>query len=136
MVSRSARPRRRPDRSGIRCRHGRDCHPHPRHDPRYGYESAFLWFGLGQGLIIVLLSQLLRAPQAGEAPKPAARLTHSLRDYRPLEILRSPIFWVLYVMFVLVSASGLVVTAQIAPIAKDFGLAEQPMTIFFVTATR
>jgi OFA family oxalate/formate antiporter-like MFS transporter len=38
-------------------------------------------------------------------------------------------------MFVLVSASGLVVTAQIAPIAKDFGLAEQPMTIFFVTAT-
>jgi OFA family oxalate/formate antiporter-like MFS transporter len=39
-------------------------------------------------------------------------------------------------MFVLVSASGLVVTAQIAPIAKDFGLAEQPMTIFFVTAAR
>jgi hypothetical protein len=100
----------------------------------YGYESAFLWFGLGQGLIIVLLSQLLRAPQAGEAPKPAARLTHSLRDYTPLEMLRSPIFWVLYVMFVLVSASGLMATAQIAPIAKDFGLAEQPMTIFFVTA--
>ncbi len=101
----------------------------------YGYESAFLWFGLGQGLIIVMLSRLLRAPRAGEAPKPAPRLTHSLRDYTPLEMLRSPIFWVLYLMFVMVSASGLMATAQIAPIAKDFGLADQPTTIFFVTAT-
>ena len=101
----------------------------------YGYESAFLWFGLGQGLIIVVLSRLLRAPLAGEAPKPVPRLTHSLRDYTPLEMLRSPIFWVLYLMFVLVSASGLMATAQIAPIAKDFGLADQPTTIFFVTAT-
>ena len=101
----------------------------------YGYESAFLWFGIGQGLIIVVLSRLLRAPLAGEAPKPVPRLTHSMRDYTPLEMLRSPIFWVLYLMFVMVSASGLMATAQIAPIAKDFGLADQPTTIFFVTAT-
>ena len=37
-------------------------------------------------------------------------------------MLRSPIFWLLYVMLVLVSASGLMATAQLAPIAKDFGL--------------
>ena len=29
----------------------------------YGYEYAFLWFGLGQGFIILLLSRFLRAPQ-------------------------------------------------------------------------
>jgi OFA family oxalate/formate antiporter-like MFS transporter len=34
----------------------------------YGYETAFLWFGLGQGLIVMILSQLLRAPKPGEAP--------------------------------------------------------------------
>src|SRR5499427_377795 len=34
----------------------------------YGYEKAFLWFGLGQGVVILLLSQLLRAPAPGEAP--------------------------------------------------------------------
>jgi OFA family oxalate/formate antiporter-like MFS transporter len=101
----------------------------------YGYESAFLGFGLGQGLIIVLLSRLLRAPQAGETPKPAMRLTHSLRDYTPLEMLKSPVFWLLYAMFVMVAASGLMATAQIAPIAKDFGLADQPVNIVFVTAT-
>ena len=36
-------------------------------------------------------------------------------------MLASPVFWLLYVMFVLVSASGLMVTAQIAPIARAYG---------------
>jgi len=101
----------------------------------HGYQSAFLWFGIGQGLVILLLSQLLRAPQPGETPKPAARLTQALRDSTPLEMLRSPIFWVLYVMFIMVSASGLMATAQIAPIAKDFHLADNEVTILFVTAS-
>src|SRR5262250_85703 len=34
----------------------------------YGYESAFLWFGLAQGTIILVLAQFLRAPQAGQVP--------------------------------------------------------------------
>jgi len=101
----------------------------------YGYEAAFLWFGLGQGFIILLLSQFLRAPRPGETPKPAMRLTHSLRDYTPMEMLRSPVFWLLYVMFVMVAASGLMATAQIAPIAKDFGLADRPVNLMFITAT-
>jgi OFA family oxalate/formate antiporter-like MFS transporter len=101
----------------------------------HGYESAFLWFGLGQGLVVVILSRLLRAPQPGDTPKPTARLTHSLRDYAPLEMLRSPVFWLLYLMFVMVAASGLMATAQVAPIAKDFGLADKPVDVFFVTAT-
>jgi OFA family oxalate/formate antiporter-like MFS transporter len=39
-------------------------------------------------------------------------------------MLTSPIFWLLYLMFVLVSASGLMVAAQIALIAKDYGVAQ------------
>jgi len=101
----------------------------------YGFESAFLWFGLGQGLIIVLLAQLLRAPAPGEAAKPATRLAQSLRHYTPTEMLRSPVFWLLYLMFVMVSASGLMATAQIAPIAKDFGLADHEMTVLFLTGS-
>src|SRR5213596_3695801 len=49
----------------------------------YGYESAFLWFGVGQGLIVLVLSQFLRAPKPGEAPKAAPRFSQSLRDYTP-----------------------------------------------------
>ena len=101
----------------------------------FGYQSAFLWFGLGQGLVILVLSQFLRAPEPGETPKPAVRLTQTSQNYTPIEVLKSPIFYLLYVMFVMVSASGLMATAQIAPIAKDFGLANQEVTIMFITAT-
>jgi OFA family oxalate/formate antiporter-like MFS transporter len=42
-------------------------------------------------------------------------------------MLRSPVFWLLYGMFVLNAATGLVATAQLAPIAKDFGFANTPI---------
>src|SRR5712672_1978036 len=35
-----------------------------------GYESAFLWFGLGQGIVVVIVALFLRAPQAGEVAAP------------------------------------------------------------------
>jgi OFA family oxalate/formate antiporter-like MFS transporter len=101
----------------------------------YGYETAFLWFGLVQGASILILSWFLRAPQPGETVKPEARLMQALHDSTPLEMLRSRVFWLLYLMFVMVSASGLMATAQIAPIAKDFNLANHEVTILFVTAT-
>ncbi len=100
-----------------------------------GSSSAFLWFGVGQGLIVLLFSQFLKAPIPGQLPPAPPRLTQTKRDYAPREVVRSPIFWVLYVMFVMVSASGLMATAQIAPIAKDFKLADQEVTILFITAT-
>src|SRR5437762_6710516 len=34
----------------------------------YGYRSAFLWFGIGQAIVILVLSQFLKAPRPGEAP--------------------------------------------------------------------
>jgi MFS transporter, OFA family, oxalate/formate antiporter len=97
-----------------------------------GYEATFLWFGLGQGLVVVALSLFLRAPRAGEAP-PSTRVQQSARDYTPLEVVRSPIFWVMYVMFVLVAAGGLMATAQLAPIANDFQIAKIPVTLIGIT---
>jgi OFA family oxalate/formate antiporter-like MFS transporter len=52
-----------------------------------------------------------------------------------MEMLRTPLFWVLYVMFVLVAASGLVVTAQVAPIARDYKIANVPINLLVVTST-
>src|SRR5580658_3500661 len=70
----------------------------------YGYQSAFLWFGIGQGLVILVLANFLKAPAPGQilAP-PSARHRQSARQFSPLEMLRTPLFWVLYVMFVLVA---------------------------------
>ena len=101
----------------------------------YGYDRAFLWFGLVQGAVILLLSQLLKAPLPGQAPPAARKVRQGARDYRPVEMLRTPLFWVLYVMFVLIAASGLVVTAQVAPIARDYKIANVPISFLFISST-
>ena len=87
----------------------------------YGYNAAFLWFGIGQGAVVFVLAWLLRAPDPGEMTGVAApKVAQTTRNYTPAQVLSTPVFWLLYIMFVMVSASGLMATAQIAPIAKDF----------------
>jgi OFA family oxalate/formate antiporter-like MFS transporter len=90
-----------------------------------GYAAAFFWFGIFQGAIVFLLAWLMRAPLPGELPNAApSRVIQTTQSYSPQQILRSQVFWVLYAMFVLVSASGLMATAQIALIARDYGVAD------------
>ena len=80
-----------------------------------GYQSAFLRFGLGQGIVVVLVALFLRAPKPGEVNAPAApAVAQTKRDYGPAEVLRTPVFWVMYAMFVMVGAGGLMATAQLA----------------------
>jgi OFA family oxalate/formate antiporter-like MFS transporter len=88
-----------------------------------GYEAAFFWFGLVQGAIVFVLAWLLRGPDPGEINTTAPKVAQSARSYTPVEVLKTPVFWLLYIMFVMVSGSGLMATAQIAPIASDFGVA-------------
>jgi MFS transporter, OFA family, oxalate/formate antiporter len=72
-----------------------------------GYEQTFLIFAIGQGAIVFVLAWRLRPPRLGEAPyAPSAKLQQSARSLAPSEVVASPIFWLLYVMFVAVSASG------------------------------
>jgi len=99
-----------------------------------GYQSAFLWFGLGQGIIVMVVALFLRAPQAGEVAVPAApAVQQTRRDYGPKEVLKTPVFWVMYLMFVMVGAGGLMATAQLAPIAKDFNVGGIPVSILGLT---
>lgn len=88
-----------------------------------GYEAAFFWFGLVQGGVVFILAWLLRAPDPGEVAGVAPpKVPQTARSYSPIEALSTPVFWLLYIMFIMVSASGLMATAQIAPIAKDFNI--------------
>jgi MFS transporter, OFA family, oxalate/formate antiporter len=97
-----------------------------------GFEATFFWFGLGQGVVIFLLAWFLRVPKTGEVPA-STHVKQSKRDYTPVEMLKTPIFYVMYIMFVLVCAGGLMATAQLAPIAKDFKVADVPVSILGLT---
>src|SRR5258708_3456198 len=99
-----------------------------------GYESAFFWFGLGQGIVVIIVAMLLRAPEAGEVPAPAApAVQQTRRDYVPREVLKTPPFWAMYVVFVLVAAGGLMAVAQLALIAKDYKGDAIPASILGLT---
>jgi OFA family oxalate/formate antiporter-like MFS transporter len=97
-----------------------------------GYETAFFWFGIGQGIIVMIFALFLRAPEAGEVPASTA-LQQSRRDYEWKEVLKTPIFYVMYAMFVMVGAGGLMAIAQLAPIANDYKIAGVPVSILGLT---
>ncbi len=87
-----------------------------------GYEAAFFWFGIGQGVVVMLFSLFLRAPNAGEvAAMPVASVPQSRRDFGPAEVVRNRVFWVMYAMFVMVGAGGLMAVAQLGPIRRRTG---------------
>jgi OFA family oxalate/formate antiporter-like MFS transporter len=99
-----------------------------------GYQAAFFWFGIGQGIVVMLVALLLRAPEAGEVVAPAApAVQQSRRDYAPAEVIKTPVFWVMYAMFVMVGAGGLMAIAQLAPIANDYKIAGVPVSILGLT---
>jgi len=95
-----------------------------------GYQTAFLDFGIGQGLIVFVLAFFLRKPsQVMPASKKQLNLPQTRIDFTPSEVLRTPIFWVLYLVFVMVAAGGLMTAAQIGPIAHDFKIADTSVSL-------
>jgi OFA family oxalate/formate antiporter-like MFS transporter len=102
-----------------------------------GYEAGFFWFGLIQGGIVFVVAWFLRGPLAGEAKVAVSsvRVVQSARSFSPTEMLVTPTFWLLYLMFVLIAASGLMATAQIAVIAKNFGISNEVLFLGASTLT-
>jgi OFA family oxalate/formate antiporter-like MFS transporter len=101
-----------------------------------GYEATFIQYGIGQGVVVFALAWFLRAPGASFKPAPAPgrrQQKTTLREYSPVEMLKTPVFWVMYVMFTLMATGGLLATAQLAPIARDFGIADVPASILGLT---
>jgi OFA family oxalate/formate antiporter-like MFS transporter len=99
-----------------------------------GYEHTFLTFGLMQGIVVMVVGWLIMAPPESfmVAPPTLARGA-GRHQARPLEMLKTPVFWVMYLMFVMMAAGGLMATAQLAPIAKDFKVADVPVSLIGLT---
>ena len=101
-----------------------------------GYEAAFFKFGLAQGAVVFLLGWFLKAPDRSFKPPAASPKVANApvaRDHTPGEMIRTPAFWVMYLMFVLTAAGGLIATAQLTPIARDFRIAETPVSLLGIT---
>lgn len=79
---------------------------------------------------MLLAALALRKPHSGAFSRSSSpRLLQTTIDSSPLETLQSPIFWLMYLAFLLVAATGLLMTAQIAPMAVSFGIAQRPLAL-------
>jgi len=99
-----------------------------------GYEQTFMVFGLFQGIVVVILGFAMMTPGPSILAL-APKLAPGAGRYqaRPTEMLRSPVFYLMYVMFVMMAAGGLMATAQLALIAKDFKVADIPVSLLGIT---
>jgi MFS transporter, OFA family, oxalate/formate antiporter len=99
-----------------------------------GYEQAFLTFGLAQGIVVVVVGMFVAAPSSqffAAAPRLAPGASRYQSD--PWTMLKTPVFWVMYLMFVMMAAGGLMATAQLAPIAKDLHVDKVPVNLLGLT---
>jgi MFS transporter, OFA family, oxalate/formate antiporter len=89
-----------------------------------GYRNAFLYTGIFQGVVILVVAQFLRHPAAQQAAaKPAGAGTIvGQHQFTTLEMLRTPQFFALYASFVMMATGGLLVTANAGSIAKAWGI--------------
>jgi OFA family oxalate/formate antiporter-like MFS transporter len=102
-----------------------------------GYEATFLWFGIGQGIVILIVGSLLKQPDAkaiAALPKLAAKILNR-PQFRWHQMIRTPVFWVMYAMFVLMGAGGLFVTANLKQIAVAFKVSDVQVAFFMWTPT-
>ena len=89
-----------------------------------GLESTLWHFGVVFALVGVIASQLLRSPDPTLGRLvPAGGQKTTGRDLSPRQMLRTPLFWLMFMMMTMMSTSGLMVTSQMATFSRDFGVA-------------
>jgi OFA family oxalate/formate antiporter-like MFS transporter len=88
-----------------------------------GYQKTLITFGIILGAVGVVAALGLRAPRAGEVSSVVPTIRSAGRDTKPADMLRTPLFWLMFVMMTMMSTGGLMVTSNFANFARDFGVA-------------
>jgi OFA family oxalate/formate antiporter-like MFS transporter len=89
----------------------------------FGYQHTLVVFGAIFAAIGLFGALLLRSPPetktAEATPNSAAE---SARSYPPAAMLKTPVFWLMFVMMSMMSTGGLMVITQFTSFAKSFGI--------------
>jgi oxalate/formate antiporter len=97
-----------------------------------GLASTLTTFGMIFAVVGIAAALGLRTPPAGFKPGPAIEAKSAVPDVRWSDMLKHPIFWLMFLMMTMMSTSGLMVISQMASFAKDFGITT--VTVFGLAA--
>ena len=106
-----------------------------------GYQHTFIVWGIIQGVVVLMCALFLAKPPEGWAPadwkEKEAKIKEHVRssavDMTPWQMLRQPSFYVIYLMMTMLSFGGLVVTAQLNPMAVSYHV-DKVVVAFGMTA--
>ena len=100
-----------------------------------GYQTTLATFGAIFAVVGLAAALLLRAPREGEiAVKPLLEGEVGARSYTPGEMLKTPIFWLMFLMFSMMSTGGLMVITQFKAFSAAFGIDGKTMVTIFGVA--
>jgi OFA family oxalate/formate antiporter-like MFS transporter len=98
-----------------------------------GYRATFLFTGIFQGLVILVVAQFLRHPHIERAAPAAGTASVAARlgqhHFTTGEMLRTPQFYMMYFAFVMMSTGGLLLTLNAGPIAGSWGIAAAALAL-------
>jgi OFA family oxalate/formate antiporter-like MFS transporter len=96
------------------------------------FQLTLFYTGIAQGCIILCAGLLLQNPPKGAVPAPVtakARVRRHSEEFNSWEMLRTPQFYVLYIMMLMIGIGGLMVTANLADVANNFKIGAAALTI-------
>jgi OFA family oxalate/formate antiporter-like MFS transporter len=93
-----------------------------------GYQHTFIVWGIVQGFVVLVAALFLARPPIGWKPpnweakvaKIKTKVNTAAADMTPFQMLRQPTFYVIYLMMTMLAFGGLVVTAQLNPMASSY----------------
>jgi MFS transporter, OFA family, oxalate/formate antiporter len=100
-----------------------------------GYQRTLIVFGAIFAVIGLIGALMLRAPREGEVTtRSVLRDAVGTRSYSPGEMLKTPVFWLMFAMMSMMSTGGLMVITQFTSFARSFGIdAKTTVVILGVT---
>lgn len=88
-----------------------------------GHQHTLVVFGIGMGLVGAAAAMLMRSPNAGDVLPPAAVMV-AKKDVAPQDMLKTKVFWLMFVMMSMMSTGGLMVISNFAAFSRSFGVAD------------
>jgi MFS transporter, OFA family, oxalate/formate antiporter len=95
------------------------------------FKDAFFQYGVIQGVVIFFAALFLFAPRPGQVPA-SQHIKQSRHDYTLGEAMSTPVFWIMFAMFILTVTGGLMAVAQLGPMAKDLGVKDKNVDLGFI----
>ncbi len=92
-----------------------------------GYQATLLTYGIIFAVVGFLAALFLRSPREGEVDHEPVLGVASVRDVAPGSMLRTPVFWLMFLMMSMMSTGGLMVITQFKSFSKSFGITDATM---------